>query len=53
MKTVNYKKIQGKIIPFPNAVSREYKLHKALDSMLTAATGAGIATALLCILTFF
>ena len=53
MKTVNYQNTNTKIIPFPNAMSREYKLHKALNSVLTAATGAGIATALLCILTFF
>lgn len=53
MKTTIHRKSNPKIIPFPNAACREYKLQKALNSMLTAATGAGIATALLCILTFF
>ncbi len=52
---------QAKVIAFrnrrapayPNAAERNYFFHKTLDHLLSAASGAGIVTALMCILAFF
>jgi len=61
MKHTNQKTISNKIIyfptkhmlPYPNAATRQDKSRKVLDSLLSAASGAGIVTALLCIAAFF
>ena len=44
----NYRSRQS--IPFPNAASRRYMLHRLLDGLLMAASGAGIGAALLLML---
>lgn len=61
MNQINHHKNAGKVIPFrrrrapayPNAAERGYFAHRLLDYALTAATSAGIITALMCIFTFF
>ena len=51
MKTANNSKIisfrSRKSCRFPNAAERRYYFDKAIDYALTAATGAGLATAVL------
>ena len=51
MKTANNSKIipfrSRKTRRFPNAAERRYYFDKAIDYALTAATGAGLATAVL------
>jgi len=42
--------IRPEHIPFPNAASRRYMLHRLLDGLLMAASGAGIGAALLLML---
>ena len=39
------------VVPLPNAASRRHALHKLLDGILIAASGIGIATMLLMLLT--
>lgn len=61
MNTINHRKSTSKVIPFrrrrvpayPNAAERGYFAHRLLDYALTAATSAGIVTALMCMITFF
>ena len=61
MNQFNRRKTNGKVIPFrrrrapayPNAAERGYLAHRLLDYALTAATSAGIVTALMCMVTFF
>jgi hypothetical protein len=61
MSQINHHKTTGKVIPFrrrrapayPNAAERGYLAHRLLDYALTAATSAGIVTALMCMFTFF
>ena len=60
MKKTNYKAHNTKVIPYrnrkapayPNAAERSYLMHKAMDTLLTAASSAGVFTALLCIFVF-
>lgn len=60
MKTRIYPTAPSKVIPFrqrkapayPNAAERTYYANKALDYILSAATGAGMLTALICIFAF-
>ena len=51
MKTVQQSKIisfrSRKASRFPNAAERHYYFEKAIDYALTAATGAGLASAVL------
>lgn len=60
MNKINRSKRRSKVIPFrrkapayPNAAERGYFAHRLLDYALTAATSAGIVTALMCMITFF
>ena len=39
------------VVPFPNAVSRRQALHKVLDGLLITASGIGVATMLMVLLT--
>ena len=61
MNQISHRKPTGNVIPFrrrrapayPNAAERGYFVHRLLDCALTAATSAGIVTALMCMFTFF
>ena len=61
MNQYNNRKSTGKVITFrrrrapayPNAAERGYLANLLLDYALTAATSAGIITALMCMFTFF
>ncbi len=60
MKTRIYATSNSKVIPFrqqkapayPNAAEKTYYANKVLDYILSAVTGAGMLTALICIFTF-
>lgn len=43
----------SKVPAYPNAAERGYFAHRLLDYALTAATSAGIVTALMCMFAFF
>ena len=47
MKTAVCKSTIRPAIPYPNAATRQELLHKALDTLLIAASGMGIAAILL------
>ena len=47
MKTAVCKSNYLSSIPYPNAATRREVLHKALDTLLVAASGMGIAAILL------
>lgn len=61
MNQFHHRKTNSKVISFrrrrapayPNAAERGYLAHRLLDYALTAATSAGIVTALMCMFTFF
>lgn len=48
---INYQR-KNNIIPYPNATSRREVVHKVLDLLIMAASGAGLAASLLFILLF-
>lgn len=50
MKTAIYQIITRNARPFPNALSRREILHKFLDLLIMAATGAAAAAGLLLLL---
>lgn len=52
MKTMTVSKSNYRsVIPFPNAVTRRQAFHKALDTLLIAASGIGITAMLAFLLT--
>ena len=50
MKTAVCKINTRPAIPYPNAATRQELLHKALDTLLVAASGMGIAAVILLIM---
>ena len=61
MKTTANYRSNAKVIPYraqkaihyPNAATKQDLLNRTLDYLLTAATSAGIVTALICLFTLF
>jgi hypothetical protein len=47
MKTAVYKSNYRSAVPYPNAATRRETFHEALDTLLIAASGMGLAATLL------
>ncbi len=51
MKATYAYQVKNTSIPLPNAATRRQMLHKTLDSLLMAASGAGLGAVILLLLT--